>query len=145
MSDARKKLQEEYVKDIAKLRREQRTMKKQAGGVDEQYFAAEDNITMLKEDLASVRGKEEKTKEEIKRKKEELRLKREENLVKFRNGVRHMIDDEKSGIIHYEELIVKADPLRYTEPRNPIIFELKKILDEERRHLNTLKEMMNWK
>ncbi len=103
------------------------------------------DIETFERNLARIKNQEEETKEEVKRKKEELRLKREEMLVDLNHGVRTMIDDEERGIKYYGELITKAEKLGFTDSsKSPIIFELRTILDEEKRHLFALKEMMNW-
>lgn len=129
MSEARKKLEKEW-KD---------QFKKTAAAVP--YLLTPQD----KQTLENIKREEEQTKEEIKHKKEELRLKREEQLTMFKHDIRVMIDDEEKGIKYYEGLIIKANALGLTDPASPIVFNLNSILGEERRHLNLLKEMMNWR
>ncbi len=92
--------------------------------------------------IEEIQRKEQELREKIKRKKEELRLNREEKLVKFKNGIRHMIDDEEKGIKHYKQLIDSVFSLDiamstgYTKV-------LKQILSEEQNHLRMLRNIMS--
>ena len=126
MSEARKKLTEE---DSLKHTKK-----------ETEIFLHSESVHMRLEEL---KRQEEKTKEEIKRKKEELRLKREEKLVKLKRDIRHMIDDENTGIGWYTLMIQEARELG--SPWSLIhVKDLEIILTEERQHLARLKSMINY-
>lgn len=91
--------------------------------------------------VEELHKKEQELKEEIKRKKEELRLKKEEKLVKFKRGIRRMLNDEEAGIREYEKLIQEARTL--ATPWSLVhVKDLEIILTEERQHLSRLRAMM---
>jgi len=110
----------------------------------ERYYplAGMSQIEELERKAGEARKEEQRVKEEIKREEEKLIMEREEMIREFMKRINRLLQEEKSGIVEYEELINVAKTLGpelsdYTTPF------LKHIILEEKRHADDLQVMLN--